>query len=384
MVQGTERLFLPARLEPVLKMPDVENEAREPPWYGYGPALRGDRLVRRHGCGFPGLHACAPGRRDFIDTGAIVLPEEDGQQETRRYRFVFGDTEIGIVHGEPNQRAVRGDGGKQYAAYRRCPDDAPGVRCMAGEEQLGELLEEAGGRDRSESLGRQVLVARNAGIEIEAELGLKAQGAKQPYGVFPETFPRIADATQAVPFDVLDAADEIEDFIVMRVVVQGVDRKVAPERVFVEPAVGVVAQDQAGGMGGAIALFVGGQQLAERGHFHEFPPVVHMRDLEPAPDHARAPKQPAHLLRRGVSGDIEVFRGGPQQQVPYAATDQQGLKPCFPEPADDIQRVRVDTVPGHVERPGVQLRCGGGLRVQLSALNQLDRALVLYISWTGH
>jgi hypothetical protein len=79
---------------------------------------------------------------------------------------------------------------------------------------------------------------------------------------------------------------------------------------------------------------------AEGGHFQQLLAEHHVHDLEAAADDEGAAEQFFHLLRRGVGGDIEIFRLHAQQQVAHGAADDEGFETGFLQGLRQADRVR--------------------------------------------
>ncbi|MNT18908.1 hypothetical protein D3C72_1541360 [compost metagenome] len=145
----------------------------------------------------------------------------------------------------------------------------------------------------------------------------------------------------------------VQHFLRGRVVVHGVDGEVAAQRVFVLQAEGVVAQDA--------AMFILGRGVgagaAECRHFQQILAKHHVHDLEALADDEGAAEQTLDLFRRGVGGDVEVFRFDAQQQVAHRAADDKGLEARFLQAAGDADGIRrhqfrVDSVLRGTEHDG--------------------------------
>ncbi|MNE74882.1 hypothetical protein D3C80_1709930 [compost metagenome] len=81
---------------------------------------------------------------------------------------------------------------------------------------------------------------------------------------------------------------------------------------------------------------------AEGGNLNDFRPEHHVRQTETAADQATVAEQLAHLVRRGVGGDVEIFRLFAEQQVTHAATDQIGFVAGFVQAVQYLQRILAD------------------------------------------
>jgi hypothetical protein len=104
---------------------------------------------------------------------------------------------------------------------------------------------------------------------------------------------------------VLEAAVPVPDFLLFRVVIEGVDGEIAPGGVLLLVAEYVVAQQHAvlGGDAGLVLVVLGlGRGGPESGDLDEIGTAVDMHDLEAPADDARATEHP----RRTSSGVASV------------------------------------------------------------------------------
>ena len=62
-------------------------------------------------------------------------------------------------------------------------------------------------------------------------------------------------------------------------------------------------------------------------------------------DQAAVAEERTHLFRRRVGGDVEILGVQPQQNIPYAATDEKRLVPRFMQSVQHLQRALGDFVP---------------------------------------
>lgn len=73
----------------------------------------------------------------------------------------------------------------------------------------------------------------------------------------------------------------------------------------------------------------------------------HVRQAEAPADQAAVAEQLAHLLRRGVGGDVEVFRLFAEQQIAHAAADQIGFVAGLVQAVKHFQRIFADVFAGN-------------------------------------
>ncbi len=86
---------------------------------------------------------------------------------------------------------------------------------------------------------------------------------------------------------------------------------------------------------------------AEGGHFNDFRPEHDVRQAETSPDQTAVAEQLAHLIRRGVGGDVKIFRLFAKQQVADTAADQPGFVACLVEAVHDLEGVFTDIFAGN-------------------------------------
>ena len=169
-------------------------------------------------------------------------------------------------------------------------------------------------------------------------------GAEHPDRILPEADEGVADRAHDAPFEILDAAHEVEDGIRRDVVEESVDREVAAERVFLRRAERVVRADQEI-VGALLALFALGRVgcLPERRHLDDLPAFEEdVREAEAPPDHARVAKEAPDFLRSGVGADVEVLGRASRHEVADGSSDEIRLVAGAVQPVQDAQCVRVD------------------------------------------
>ncbi len=165
------------------------------------------------------------------------------------------------------------------------------------------------------------------GIDIKAKCGGEADGAQDANGVFDEAAGGIADDAQQVSIQIAQAAGVVDNGEVGDVVEEGVDGEVTAKGIFFGTSKNIVAQDKAV-VGDAVAVFVAalglGGQCAEGGDFNGFVVKVDMSQTEAAADEAAVTKYPLHIFRRGVGGDVKIFRVASEQNIANAAACEIG------------------------------------------------------------
>jgi hypothetical protein len=143
---------------------------------------------------------------------------------------------------------------------------------------------------------------------------------------------------------ILESTRIIDQREIGDVVIERVDGEVAPQRVFLDGAIEVVAHDQ------AIAYLAIGVRIrvvvraaaAEGRDLDDVASEMHMRQAETAPDQATVAKDLAHLFGRGVGGNVEVLGLVSKEQIAHPAAHQMGLEVFLPEPVEHAQRLLAD------------------------------------------
>jgi hypothetical protein len=255
------------------------------------------------------------------------VPEQGGEQVAGRQRLAGLDPRVGALqrqhdellaqrlfqdHVEQRQQAVV-QAVVAQAVHR--------LDRMPGEQQLQHFVEQARRRHVLHQLGHFADRRPHRRVEHQAQLGREAHGAQHAHRVFAVALPRVADHAQRLLLQVGDAVVVVDHGFGGRVVIQRIDREVAPRGIFGDGAEDVVAQHA--------AVFVldrmGVVRGAEGGDFQRLAALHHMHDLEAAADDAGAAEQGAHLLGRGIGGDVVVLGVDAGDQVAHRAADDIGL-----------------------------------------------------------
>ena len=119
---------------------------------------------------------------------------------------------------------------------------------------------------------------------------------------------------------ILHAADVVAHAEIGDVVVERVDREIAPQRVFLDRAVDVVAHDAPVDEMAIAAAVVAG--AAERRDLDDLASEHDVGEAEAPADQAAVTEQAAHLLGRRVGRDVEVLGVSAEQEVAHRAADQ--------------------------------------------------------------
>ena len=102
---------------------------------------------------------------------------------------------------------------------------------------------------------------------------------------------------------------------------------------------------------------------AEGGDLERLGALHHMHDLEAAADDARAAEQAAHLIGRGVGGDVVVLGLDAGDQVAHRAADDVGLEAALLQRFADAPGAGRDLLAADAVaagRDGLGLACGAG------------------------
>ena len=127
---------------------------------------------------------------------------------------------------------------------------------------------------------------------------------------------------------VLVTTHVITDLPADRIEEQGIDGEVAAQRVFLERAEDVVAQDAAV-FEFVVVVAAGGRLAAEGCHLDQVPRLAHMRQAKTPADQTTAREHVLNLLGRGAGGHVEILGRLAQQKVADTAADDVGLVPCI-------------------------------------------------------
>ncbi len=216
----------------------------------------------------------------------------------------------------------------------------------------------------------------------------EARRAQHAHRVFLEARHRVADHPQHARLEIRDTGAEIQHAVGVGIVVQAVDAEVAPQRVFLDVAEDVVAQQHARfGVRGtafegllvlAVGLEIRAVMTAEGRHLDHLASRAHVHDLEAPSDDPRAAEDVADLLGRGVGRDVEVLGLVAEQQVAHAAADEVCLEAGLAQFAVDPHclgrdRLRRDVVLARSVAPAADVQRlvwidGDGGVVQLDTL----------------
>ena len=286
---------------------------------------------------------------------------------------------------------------KQRRKQAALPQHAIAVGAMARQEELGGLVKKSrrwhAGQQRAQ-LGNRLGARR---VDFKAQFGFEPRRAQHAHRIFAVASLNVTDQSEALCLDVGQPAHVIPDREVGDVVIERVDREIAPPHVFVNAAVHVVAQQPAVIVLNAMAraarvatcgpccatdlahlewlrdfesgyrlegfdiargqllrqqlgfvflpvghrLFAGWRRAggAKGRHFNHLAPIHDVRQPETPPYQATVAKQTPHLVGQGVGGDVKVLGVPPKDNVAHAAPDQESLKTGFFKPIQNAQGI---------------------------------------------
>ena len=236
---------------------------------------------------------------------------------------------------------------------------------MARGEQLEHFVEQARGRHVFDQAGQFADGLLRVGGNSEVELGREAHGAQHAHRVFAVARGRTADHAQGLVAEIGESLVVIDHRLRYRVVVQGVDREVAPRGVFLLRAEDVVAQHAPLLVGLRAMSFLLAVMTSEGGHFDGLLAHHHVHDLKAPADNARATEALAYLLGCGVGRYVEVLGLDAGQQVAHGAADDEGLVAVLLQglhrtPAAAADRFADDAVLGVGNHAGLAVAARGG------------------------
>lgn len=161
------------------------------------------------------------------------------------------------------------------------------------------------------------------GIDGVVEGGGETDGAEETEPVFGEAEGRVADGAERVVFEVIAAADEVDEVTGERVEEHAIDGEVA--------ALGVGFRGGEDDVVRAAAVEVGAVG-AEGGDFEEVAVEVDDDDAEVSADELGAGEEGEDLVRGGAGGDVVVVGLAAEEFVADAAACEVGGVACVGEP----------------------------------------------------
>lgn len=138
------------------------------------------------------------------------------------------------------------------------------------------------------------------------------------------------DRAKDVLFDVAHTADIIDDLFFCGIVVQRVERKIAPLYVFVHRT-----------------EFVSDGTVDSRtkcAHFKNLRSEYDVYEPEAAPDNARISENSFDAIRRRIGDDVEIFRNVSDNEIAHRPSDDVRAETRAAQPLDYLERVGVDFI----------------------------------------
>ena len=233
--------------------------------------------------------------------------------------------------------------GHQGRHQARLPEQLEGLRGRAEGEEPEDLLQHA----RGGGLGDLGMVGadRAVGLLLDGHVEPRGQahGAHHADGILAEPDVGVADHAQQPLVQVAQAVDVVDDVEGLDVVEEPVDREVAPPRILLRGAEGVVAalvERPGRALVRHLDRVVG--LPAEGAGLDDLVAEDHMRQPEAPADEEAVAEEPADLAWLGVGAHVEILRLAAQQQVADAAADEIGLEPGLVQAVEHLQRFRSD------------------------------------------
>ena len=213
-------------------------------------------------------------------------------------------------------------------------------------QQLQGLFKQARRRDitqqRGQTWNRLGGFRRNAHIE----LGGKARDAQHAHRIFAVAGFRIANQANDALFEIADAANVVTYAEISHAVVEAVDGEIAALGIIFDRAEDIVAQQHTA-LGALRTVTIlrdlfNLMMTTEGGDFDHFRAKHHVCQTETPTDQATVAEQRAHLLRRGVSGHVEIFGFLPQEQIAHATAYQIGFITGFVQAIEHFEGIFAD------------------------------------------
>lgn len=195
------------------------------------------------------------------------------------------------------------------------------------EHDSEEFVADAFDADGGEGVGLGAEGVPCEGIDGVVEGSGEADGAEEAEPVFGEAEGRVADGAERVVFEVVAAADEVDEVTGERVEEHAIDGEVA--------ALGVGFRGGEDDVVRAAAVEVGAVG-AERGDFEEVAVEVDDDDAEVSADELGAGEELEDLVRGGAGGDVVVVGLAAEEFVADAAAGEVGGVACVGEPPGEV------------------------------------------------
>ncbi len=211
---------------------------------------------------------------------------------------------------------------------------------MARQQQLQHVVIQASSRYVGQQRQHACDRLFRFGIDGEFKLCRKPGGTQHAHRVFAVAGFGVTDHHHTLFANVVQAAHEIMQRFIVRVVVKRVHGEIAPHRIVLARSEHVVPRETAM-LVSARLVFIGrsasisacvGMAAAVGGHFDRLVTEHDVNDAKaPANDACTAEDRP-NLLGSRVGGDVEVLRVLGQQQVAHGTPDNERIVPCGVKP----------------------------------------------------
>src|SRR5436309_1148532 len=282
----------------------------------------------------------------FLPRREHLVPQQRSEQERGRHGFSRAPAAVGLLERESDEalphRLLDDDveQGQQTVVTAFDLHLAQALLPVPPANQLLHFLLDPRRGHVLKQLSQLAYRFSRALVDGESGLCGKAHGAQHPQRVFPVAGARVADDAHGFPLQVPQAVVVVEEGLARGIVVQGVDREVAPDGVVLARAVDVVPEHP--------AMLVGLRRgaRAKRRDLHGLLAEHHVHELEPLPDETRAPEDLVHLFGICVGGDVEVLGAKAQQQVAHRAAHDIRLIAVAVQHLADLARALRDRLAG--------------------------------------
>jgi len=215
----------------------------------------------------------------------------------------------------------------------------------------------------SKSLDAEIrkLEQRRLGIRMNPQAQFRGEphGAQHAHRIFSIALLRVPDHANHAALQILDTTDVIQHREITHVVVECIDREIPPLHVLLDGAVDVVAEDPSLVIEAArLVVRILVVQTAERRHFNDLAPKVHVRKPESAADEPTISEQRLHVFRARVRRDIEVLGLATKEQVADTTANQTGPIAAIFQPVENLECIGTDVRPADAMiRASVDTRC---------------------------
>ena len=244
-----------------------------------------------------------------------LRPEQRAKKEGGRNLLADGDALVGALQGEHQELlAVRlGDDHVQQRQKRLVKSLLTQLReaghGMTAGQKLEYLVDKTGGGHVFEKLRHFGNRRFSGGLDREAELRRDALGW-------------ITDHAKALCGEIFKAAVIVEELLRLGIVVQRIDREVAPGRVLPHLAEDVVGDDATRG----VLALARALERTEGRALDDLAPENHMYELEATADDHGAALAALHLFGRRIGRHVEVLGRDAEHQVANGTAHDVGLE----------------------------------------------------------